>query len=124
MLPQAKAAILRLTAAQTRLEFRDLLFQPEAIHLQLHRVSLTTITTENVRAWVYDLLDLVKIAEALPAPGITAAASTMERQARMKRSDLTLPILGITCSVFIFFMIIIIVIALVLIYRSGLVFTP
>jgi hypothetical protein len=115
------AAILQLTAAQTRLN-SGLLFNKRC--LQLHRVSLATITSENVRAWVYDLLDLVKIAETLPSPGITATASTMERQARMNRSHLSLPILGITCSVFILFMIIIIVIALVLIYRSGLVFTP
>jgi hypothetical protein len=107
---QAKADILRLTTTEERFEFRNLLFQPEAIQLQIHRFKLSTITAENLRIWVYDLLDLVGMAESLPAPHVTAVATILERETRLNRSGFTLPILGITCGVIGFFAIIITII--------------
>ena len=95
----AKAIILRLTAVQPGFEFRNLLFQPEAIHFQVHHINSSSITLENLRDWMVDLLDLIKIAESLPAPSVAAAASSLERKARLSRSDFTLPIAGITCGI-------------------------
>jgi hypothetical protein len=111
--PDAKAAILRLTVAEGRFEFRNLLFQPEAIQLQIHRINLSAISAENLRNWVYDMLDLAGIAESLTAPSVTAAASALERRTRLKRSDFTMPIVGITCGIIGFFAAIIIIIAIV-----------
>jgi hypothetical protein len=116
--PQARASILRLTAAQPGFEFRTLLFQPEAINFQLNQIHLNNITPENLRAWIYDLLDLIRIAETLFPPSVTTSVSSMERKARLNRSDLTLPILGITCGLFVFFMSIFIVIAFAFIYMN------
>lgn len=101
--PQAKAAILRLTSAEAGFEFRNLLFQPEAIQFQIHRINLSTITTENLRIWIKDLFDLVGIAESLSAPRFTTVASPMERKTRLNRSDFALPIMGITCGIIAFF---------------------
>jgi hypothetical protein len=119
--PLARAIILRLTAAQPGFEFRNLLFQPEAIQFQVHHVNPGTITPENLRAWVYDLLDLIRIAESLPAPSVTATASSMERKARLSRSDFTLPIIGITCGVIGLFTAILMIGLFLLIYfeRGG-----
>jgi hypothetical protein len=95
----AMEAILRLTLLQPGLEFRNLLFQPEAVKFQLHHINIDTITPENLHAWVSDLTELIRIAEALPLPHVTDKATAMENKARLRRSDLTLPIVGITCGV-------------------------
>jgi hypothetical protein len=100
---QAKAAILRLITNEAGFEFRNLLFQPEAIQFQIHRINLSAITTENLRIWVNDLFDLTGIAESLPAPSVSAVASAMERKTRLNRSDFTIPIMGITCGIIGFF---------------------
>jgi len=107
---QAKAAILRLTSAEAGFEFRNLLFQPEAIQFQIHRINLGAITAENLEIWVNDLFDLAGIAESLYAPSVTAVASAMERKTRLNRSGFTLPIMGITCGIISFFAAILIVI--------------
>lgn len=112
---QAKAAILRLMSVETEFELRNLLFQPEAIQFQIHRINLKGITAENLRIWVNDLLVLVKIAESLPTPNISSVASVMERKTRLSRSDFVLPILGITCGIFSFFACIITVIIILFI---------
>jgi hypothetical protein len=112
---QAKAAILRLTSAGSDFEIRNLLFQPEALQFQIHRINSRTITAENLRIWVNDLFDLVEIAESLPAPTVTALASAMERTTRLNRSRFALPILGITCGILGFFAAIIIIIIILFI---------
>lgn len=112
---QAKAAILRLTAAGSDFEIRNLLFQPEALQFQIHRINSRTITAENLRIWVNDLFDLVEIAESLPAPTVTAVASAMERTTRQNRSRFALPILGIACGILGFFAAIIIIIIILFI---------
>lgn len=117
----AMAAILRLTAIQPGLEFRILLFQPEAIKYQLHHINIGTIAPENLHSWMNDLFDLVRIAESLPSPQATETATMMENKARLNRSDLTLPIVGITCGVLGLFTAIFIVGLLLLIFmqRGG-----
>jgi len=111
----AKAVILRLTSSESSFEFRNLLFQPEAIQLQMNFINLRLITAENLRLWVNDLFDLAGMAESLPAPNVTAAASPMERKTRLNRSDFTLPIMGITCGIIGFFAAIIFIIVIVFI---------
>jgi hypothetical protein len=100
---QAKAAILRLITIGSKFEFRNLLFQPEAIQLQIHRTDISALTVENIRIWIYDLLDLARIAESLHPPAVTAVASAMERKTRLSRNDFIWPILGITCGIIGFF---------------------
>jgi hypothetical protein len=118
--PFARAIILRLAAIQTGLEFRNLLFQPEALHFQLHHINPGTLTPENVHNWVADLLDLVRIAESLPPPGVTDAASSLEHKARLSRSDFTLPLLGISCGIILLFTAILAVgLFLVLFFAQG-----
>lgn len=112
--PQAKTAILRLISNEAAFEFRNLLFQPEAIQFQIHRINLRFITAENLRIWVNDLFNLAKIAESLPTPGVTSFASAMERKTRINRGDFILPVMGITCGIVGFFAAIIIVIIILL----------
>jgi hypothetical protein len=108
----SKTLILRLTTSKSSFEFRNLLFQPEAIQLQIHFIDFRTITAENLRIWVNDLFDLAGIAESLPAPSVTAVASPTERKTRLNRSDFALPIMRITCGIFAFFTVILIIITL------------
>jgi hypothetical protein len=118
--PLARAAIIRLTALQPGLEFRNLLFQPEALHFHLHHVSPGTLTPENIRIWVSDLLELIGIAESLPSPSVTVAASPLERKARLRRSDFTLPMVGISCGIIGLFTVILIVgLFLLLFFERG-----
>jgi hypothetical protein len=119
--PLARAAIVRLTALQPGLEFRNLSFQPDALHFHLHHINPGTITAENLRIWVCDLLDLITIAESLPSPRVTAAASSLEQKARLRRSDFTLPMVGISCGVIGLFTAILIVGLFLLIFfeRGG-----
>jgi hypothetical protein len=117
--PLAKGVILRLTAVQPGFEFRNLLFQPEAIHFQVHHISVSNITPENLRDWMYELLDLIKIAESLPAPSVAATASSLERKARLSRSDFTLPIAGITCGIIGLFTVLLIVGLFLLFFLQG-----
>ncbi len=114
--PVARSIILQLASPGTGLEFRSLLFQPEAIHLQIHRIATISMTAENLRTWLNSLLELAVIAASLPAPKVRAAASAMERRTRLNRSDFTLPLVGITCGVIIFFIAILVIFA-VLYYR-------
>jgi hypothetical protein len=116
--PQAKAAILRLTSAETAFEFRNLLFQPEAIQFQIHRIHLSGICAENLRIWVNDLFTLAKIAESLPSPTVTSMASAIERKTRSNRGDILLPIVGITCGIVGFFAVIIFIL-MVLFYSLS-----
>ncbi len=115
---RSRAEIVRLAQAGPGLEFRNLIFQPEAVHLQVHRVNLEMLTQPTVSAWMADLLDLARTAEALPAPSLTADASPMERRMRLNRGEFFLPLAGITCAVIGFFAIILIIVTLVF-FRIG-----
>jgi energy-coupling factor transporter transmembrane protein EcfT len=117
--PLAKAAILRLVAIQPGFEFRNLLFQPDAIHFHSHHINQGSLTPENMRAWMYDLLDLVRIAESLSTPEVIATVSSLEQRARLRRGDLTLPVIGITCGIIVFFSVIFIVVLVLLLSLGG-----
>ncbi len=97
--PVSKQVVLRLMAAAPGLEFRNLVFQPEAVHLQINRINLADITGDKVSAWLNDLISLAVIAESLPTPHSMVTASSMERRARLSRSDFTLPLVGLTCGI-------------------------
>jgi hypothetical protein len=101
--PRARSAILHLLDTSSKLEFRNLLFQPEAIHLQIHHANPYVITMGTSAEWMDDLSELAGIAEALPAPQMTAAASIMEHRMRLNRGGYTLPLVGVTCGVIGFF---------------------
>ncbi len=114
--PVAKAIILQLTSPGTSLESRNLLFQPEAIQLQIHHMGMVSITEENLHTWLNSLLELAVMAASLPAPKLTATASAMERRTRLIRSDFTLLFAGITCGILGLFLAILITVV-VLFYK-------
>ncbi len=116
--PRAISAILHLMKAGASLELRNLIFQPEAIHLQIHHVNPLAITPQSVRAWMDDLFELATIAEALPAPQVTAVATPMERRMRLNRSEFTLPLIGITCGIIGIIAAILIIVSILLL-KSG-----
>jgi hypothetical protein len=116
---EAREAILRLESALPGFEFRNLLFQPEALQLQIYLMNPGSITPEKLCGWMEDLANLVGIAESLPAPLVTAMATPIERRARINRGGSVLPIVGITCGVFAFFATLIMVIILLLFNLSG-----
>jgi len=100
---RARSIILHMSLPGQGLEFRNLLFQPEAIQFKVHHIYMESIYAENIRASVDGLLYLAGTAESLPAPQVTAVASDMERRARLSRSDYTSLLVGITCGVIGFF---------------------
>jgi hypothetical protein len=113
--PSARSAILHLTSLQPGFEFRNLIFQPEALQLQIYLMKLVTITPVYLRGWFTDLIELVGIAETLPGPHVTALASPMERETQLNRSELTLRVFGITCVVIAFFVGILVILTITII---------
>jgi len=97
--PTAKAAILRLTADEGSYELRQVLLQPEAFVLRCSHTDQKKITNENARQWLSDLTTLARSAESLPPPTKTAEASTLERNTRVDRNKLILPVLGIIFAI-------------------------
>ncbi len=97
--PGAKSAILRLVGLQPGAEIHNLLFQPEAIELQVHHLDPANLTIEAVTAWMNDLFSLVRISESHTPPLETAKASSLERRVRMNRGDFTLLLLGVSCGI-------------------------
>jgi hypothetical protein len=88
--PQAENAIVQLVG-QEKPGLRSVLFTPESIQLRLRHFSLDIITPENARLWLGALLDLIAIAEGVPAPRQTADASQWERSAQSDRGRFLLP---------------------------------
>ena len=117
--PQAKAAILQLISTRLGHGFRNLLIQPEAILLQINLLDLREVTTDNVRYWLNDLLDLARIIEALPPPSVTAAASAMERKNRMNRTEYALPVAGVTWGIFTVMAVIFVILIIFIVLTSG-----
>ncbi len=103
--PAARTAILRLTSSQSGFEFRSLLFQPEAIQLQINHLDLASVTPQALRSWVDDLISLAGIAESLPPPLVQAQATPLERKSRLDRSSFSVRMFGITCAVIAFMLI-------------------
>jgi hypothetical protein len=116
--PQAKDLVLRLAKTTPGLEFRNLLFQPDALHLQINRIQINEIIPENIRSWLDGLQELAEMAESLPPPQVTAVASAMERRNRLNRSGYTLPMLVITCAVVGIFAVIFVIALIVIITIS------
>ena len=114
--PRARELILELTQDETPIEIRQLLFQPQAVHLKLQHTHLDLITPENVNAWTAALVELAELAERLTPAWVTAEESSLEQKSRMERSAFTLPVIGITCGFFALMTICILVITFVLIY--------
>jgi hypothetical protein len=111
----ARADIISLTTKESKSESRTLIFQPEALQLQLYRIDISILTFEKLRLLVSSCIHLVGVAESLPPPAVPVTASALERQIRVNRGAFTLRIQLVTCGVIAFFTGIIIVFVLILI---------
>ncbi|MEA3339433.1 MAG: hypothetical protein U9R15_05650 [Chloroflexota bacterium] len=84
--PQAKSLFQRLMrAGESWVLMQQIYFQPGLFYLRLHRnknLFRYTIQPNEAQAWLDDLLALVRIAEGLPAPQVTAEESGAERLVR------------------------------------------
>jgi hypothetical protein len=84
--PQAQALARRLlSAGESWALVRQVVLGPGALRLRLYhnkRLFTYDVTPEEARRWLEDLLALVRVAEALPAPAVTAEESTAERLVR------------------------------------------
>jgi hypothetical protein len=114
--PRARELILQLTRDEYTFEIRQLLFQPQSIHLKLQYTHLDLITPESVNAWTAALIELADIAERLTPARVTAEESGLEQKSRMERSAFVLPVVGVTCGFFALMTICILVITFALIY--------
>ncbi|MBN1955149.1 MAG: hypothetical protein JW900_08885 [Anaerolineae bacterium] len=91
--PQARAALLRLTASSGSRDIRQVIVAPESIAFYLRYARVDEVSPEHVQQWMDDLLALVRVAENLPAPTQTAEATRLERKGRTERSSFFLPVL-------------------------------
>ena len=90
--PQAKTILLRLLTDRNDALFRQVHLQPEGLYLKLYRnqnLFKYGLTAEQVNRWMSDLFTLAQIAESLPAPMITDAASSLEQQNQSNRDNIT-----------------------------------
>ncbi len=117
--PSARTSIARLANPTGKYEFRNILFQPGALQLQIHRMDRNLVTAENLSLWMSDLLSLVGIAETMQVPAVTANASELEKQTRTDRGAFANRILWITCGVLVLFVGILIAVLLFLVFRYG-----
>ena len=97
---QARETVSRLTNEESAVEVRTLSVTPKALLWQSRYLQMRHINAENVRAWINDLYELVRIAQGLLPPTVTAVESDLERLTRTDRSRYTWPVVGITCGVF------------------------
>ena len=70
--PEAGSALLRLIPPPADLgayELRQVYLQLERVSVKLYRTRLNQLQTDNLRAWLADLLTLARLAEALPRSG-------------------------------------------------------
>ena len=88
-----------LMADQGLFELRNLIIQPEAVQLNMHHIPVRQITPEAVQRWISDLVELAQIAESLPPPNKTEAASTLEQRSRLNRGSFTFPAVLITLGI-------------------------
>jgi hypothetical protein len=82
--PQAAPIIQRLIRAEGPYELRHIAVQPDALVLRLIRPALSEITAERMRACLLDLVDLAKIAEALPPPRERLVPSRLEHNSHYR----------------------------------------
>jgi len=67
--------------------------------LKCSHINQNKITNENIQQWLSDLTTLARVAESLPPPTQTAEASALERNTRVDRNRLILPVLGIIFAI-------------------------
>jgi hypothetical protein len=94
-----RTSIVRLMAPGSSFEVRTLLFQPESVELKLNQVPLGSLTAENVRGWISDLIELAQAAESVSPAEKVEVVSDLERRSRLNRSSFTLPAIGIVLAV-------------------------
>jgi hypothetical protein len=83
--PEAQTALARLMKASHWAMFRQVHLQPGAFLFKLYRntgMFRYDISPEEGRQWLDDLMTLARVAESLPAPQVTAPASSAEQLAR------------------------------------------
>jgi hypothetical protein len=83
--PEARAALLRLMQASNWAALHQVHLQPGAFQLRLYRnrnLFQYDISPEEGRQWLEDLMTLARVAESLPAPQVTAQASSAEQMVR------------------------------------------
>jgi hypothetical protein len=112
--PAAKGSILTLTTVESKSEYRNLQFQPEALFVQLHRFKFNHLTTEKLRFWISESITLSETVESLPSPTVTAAPLDVERWSRSDRSGYTVLLGLITIGIIAFFTLIIIIFMIIL----------
>ncbi len=81
--PEARRLLLRLMAAgDSWALMQQVHLQPGMLYLRLYRnknLFRYSITPEDAQQWLDDLMALAHIAEALPAPQVTAEATSLEQ---------------------------------------------
>ena len=83
--PEAQTALARLMKASHWAMFRQVHLQPGAFLFKLYRntgMFRYGISPKEGRQWLDDLMTLARVAESLPAPQVTAPASSAEQLAR------------------------------------------
>lgn len=84
--PAARTLIRRLmSAGESWALVRQVILEPGAFRLRLYRsrrLFKYEVAPEEAQRWLDDLLALARIAEGLPAPSVTAEASSAEHLAR------------------------------------------
>jgi hypothetical protein len=87
--PEAKRLLLRLMmAGDSWALMRQVYLQPGTFYLRLYRnknLFRYSVTPEEARQWLDDLIALARIAEDLPAPRVTAEETPVERLVRSGR---------------------------------------
>ena len=87
--PEAKRLLLRLMmAGDSWALMRQVYLQPGTFYLRLYRnknLFRYSVTPEEARQWLDDLMALVRVAEELPAPQVTAEETSVEQLVRSGR---------------------------------------
>ncbi len=84
---QARRAARQLMSVSSAYELRQVLIDPESLHLKLRRLPTEEITSENVQRWFDDLFTLLRAAKSVPKPQeITVAMPILSDQATEQHS--------------------------------------
>lgn len=121
--PEVPDLLQRLVAFEGFFVRRNVILQPGWFRLQLYgnrNLFRFDITEERARRWFDDLLSLVRIAESLPAPQVTAEESSAERLARSVRgrSPYLIPAITIVATLAMLLCVLIIAVVTVLLVAA------
>lgn len=102
--PQAGQKVVNLLSEHSPLppgpfEIRNLVFSPGRLLLKLYRVPEMSINSESLKTWTGDLLSILRTAESLPQPEITAQPSRLEEMMMKDRTGLNRRVMWITLAV-------------------------